>query len=71
MTEAVTKFNQLARLRSLVVPTEEERVRSMMEMFKPKLAMAIDNGSEPLTTVVDCVARAIKAEYRLGQVKEE
>ena len=43
----------------------------MMEMFKPELAMAIDSGSEPLTTVADCVARAIRVEYRLGQVKEE
>ena len=34
VTEAVAKFNQLARLCPLLVPTEEERVRRMMEMFK-------------------------------------
>ena len=44
VTEAVTKFNQLARLCPLLVPIEEERVRRMMEMFKPELAMAIDSG---------------------------
>ena len=71
VTEAVTKFNQLARLCPLLVPTEEERVRRMMEMFKPELVMAIDSGSEPPTTVADCVARAIRVEYRLGKVKEE
>ena len=43
----------------------------MMEMFRPELALAVDSGPEPPTTVADCVARAIKAEYRLGQVKED
>ena len=69
VTEAVTKFNQLARLCPCLVPTEEERVRRKMEMFKPELAMAIDSGSEPPTTVADYVARAIRAEYRLGRIK--
>ena len=37
------------------MPTEEERVRPMMEMFRPELAMTVDSGSEPPTTVADCV----------------
>ena len=71
VTEAVTKFNQLARLCLHLVPTEEERVRRMMEMFKPELAMAIDSGNYTPATVADCVERALRAEYRLAQVKEE
>ena len=53
------------------MPTEEERVRRMIEMFKPKLAMAIDSGNQPPVTVADCLERAVRAEYRLTQVKEE
>ena len=71
VTEAVVKFNQLARLCPHLVPTEEERVRWMMEMFKPELAMAIDSGNQPPVTVADCLERAVRAEYRLTQVKEE
>ncbi|KAL5583600.1 hypothetical protein UlMin_016042 [Ulmus minor] len=35
VTEAVRKFDQLARLCPYLVPTEEERVRRMLEMFRP------------------------------------
>ena len=71
VSEAVTKFNQLTKLCPRLVPTEEERVRRMMEMFRPELALAIDSGPEPPSTVADCVVRAIRAEYRLGQVKND
>ena len=43
MTEAVTKFNQLARLCPHLVPTKEERLSRMLEMFKLELAMMIDS----------------------------
>ena len=43
----------------------------MMEMFKPELAMAIDSRNQPPVTVADCLERAVRAEYRLTQVKEE
>ncbi|KAL5564975.1 hypothetical protein UlMin_028139 [Ulmus minor] len=39
VTEAVRKFDQLARLCPYLVPTEEERVRRILEMFRPELAM--------------------------------
>ena len=45
VTEAITKFNQLARLYPHVVPTEKERVRIMMEIFKPEMTMIIDTGN--------------------------
>ena len=40
-------------------------------MFRPELALAIDSGSQPPTTVADCLERAMRAEYHLIQVKEE
>ena len=43
----------------------------MMEMFRPELAMAIDNGNQPLITVAECLECALRAEYSLAQVKEE
>jgi len=63
VTEAVRKFNQLARLCPHLVPTESERVRRMMGMFRPELALAIDSGSHPPSTVADCLERAMRAEY--------
>ncbi|KAL5539055.1 hypothetical protein UlMin_044547 [Ulmus minor] len=71
VTEAVRKFDQLARLCPYLVPTEEERVRRMLEMFRPELAVVIDSGDNPPTTVAECVDRALRAEYRLAQAKEE
>ena len=68
MIEAVTNFNQLARLCPRLVPTEEERVRRMMEMFKPELIMAVNNGSKHPAAVVDCMTHALKVEYRVTQV---
>ena len=53
VTKAVIKFNQLARLCPRLVPIEEERVRRMMEIFRPELELAIDSGLEPHTTVAD------------------
>ena len=71
ISKAMDKFNRLARLCPDMVKTEEDRVRRMMEMFRPELALNIDSGSSPPTTVADCLSRAIRAEYRLNQVKED
>ena len=71
MTEAVTKFNQLARICHHLMPSEEERVRRMMEMFKSELVMAIDSRNQSLITVAYSAEREMKAEYSLAQVKEE
>ena len=43
----------------------------MIEIFKLELSMAIDSGNQPPVTVADCVERAMRAEYRLAQVKKE
>ncbi|KAL5556308.1 hypothetical protein UlMin_038544 [Ulmus minor] len=60
VTEAVRKFDQLARLCPYLVPTEEERVRRMLEMFRPELAVVIDSGDNPPTTIAECVDRALQ-----------
>ncbi|GMN33520.1 hypothetical protein TIFTF001_048265 [Ficus carica] len=71
VTEAVRKFDQLARLCPHLVPTEDERVRRMLDMFRPEIAVVIDSGEKPPTTVAECVERALRAEYRLAQAKQE
>ncbi|KAL5577023.1 hypothetical protein UlMin_018722 [Ulmus minor] len=69
--EAVTKFEQLARLCPFLVATEEERTRKMMDMFCPDIALAIESGGSPPVSVAECVERALRVEYRLAQLKEE
>ncbi|GMN64787.1 hypothetical protein TIFTF001_033878 [Ficus carica] len=71
VTEVVRKFDQLARLCPHLVPTEDERVRRMLDMFHPEIAVIIDSGEKPPTTVAECVERALRAEYRLAQAKQE
>ena len=40
-------------------------------MFYPDIALAINSGGGPPTTVAECAERAICVEYRLAQLKEE
>ena len=70
VTEAVQQFNQLARLCPKMVPTEEERLRRMIEMLRPEIALIVDSGTAPPTTVADCVKRALRAEYHMKKEKE-
>ncbi|KAL5559193.1 hypothetical protein UlMin_035404 [Ulmus minor] len=72
MTVAATvkKFEQLARLCPYLVPTEEQRVKRMLEVFRPDISLAIESsGGQPATTV-DCIEKAYRAEHRLNQLKE-
>ncbi|KAL5561904.1 hypothetical protein UlMin_031651 [Ulmus minor] len=69
--EAVTKFEQLARLCPSLVAIEEERTRKMMDMFCPDITLAIESGGSPPASVAECVERALRVEYRLAQLKEE
>ncbi|KAL5579017.1 hypothetical protein UlMin_011459 [Ulmus minor] len=69
--EAVNKFEQLSRLCPHMLRTEEDRLKRMMDMFRPNIALAIKSGGSPPTTVARCVERAVKIEYRMAQVKEE
>ncbi|GMN22191.1 hypothetical protein TIFTF001_040201 [Ficus carica] len=60
--EAVKKFEQLARLCPELVPSETEKVRRIMKMFRTDIAKQVSAGSSPPTLVSDCVSRAIRAE---------
>ena len=43
----------------------------MMKVFHHVIALAIENGESPPTTIAKYVERAINIEYRLAQWKEE
>ncbi|GMN34983.1 hypothetical protein TIFTF001_044967 [Ficus carica] len=51
--------------------SERDKVRRMMRMFHSDLAVVISSGSHPPLTVAECVSRAIRAEYWVGQNKEQ
>ncbi|KAL5575273.1 hypothetical protein UlMin_016972 [Ulmus minor] len=69
--EVVNKFEQLSRVCPHMLRTEEDRLKRMIDMFKPDIALAIESGGSPPTTVARCVERAVRIEYRMAQVKEE
>ncbi|GMN49834.1 hypothetical protein TIFTF001_018997 [Ficus carica] len=69
--EAINKFEQLARLCPELVPSETEKVRLMMKMFRSDIAKQVSAGDSPPTRVSDCISRAIRAEYWINRDKEE
>ncbi|GMN27167.1 hypothetical protein TIFTF001_046119 [Ficus carica] len=71
VAEAVKKFEQLARLCPRLISSERDKVRRMMRMFRSDLAVVISSGPHPPLTVAECVSRAIRAEYWVGQNKEQ
>jgi len=69
--KVVNKFEQLSRLFPFMVRTEKDRLKRMMDMFRPDIALAIESGGSPPTTVARCVERTVRIKYRMAQVKEE
>ena len=69
VTTAIKKFEQLARLCPYLIPTEEQRVKPMLEMFR-HISLAIESGGGQPTTKADCIERAYRAEHHLNQLKE-
>ena len=67
----MNKFEQLSLLCPFMVRTEEERLRRMMDMFWPNIALAIESGGSPPTTVARCIERVVRIQYRMTQLKEE
>ena len=70
VAEAVKKFERLAKLCPYLVPTEEQRTKRMLEMFRPDISLAIECGGEQPSTTTDCIERAYRAEHRLNQLRE-
>ncbi|GMN31834.1 hypothetical protein TIFTF001_041643 [Ficus carica] len=71
VAEAVKTFEQLARLCPHIISSERDKARRMMRMFPSDLAVVISSGPHPPLTVAECVSRAIRAEYWVGQNKEQ
>ncbi|GMN36414.1 hypothetical protein TIFTF001_042433 [Ficus carica] len=71
VAEAVQKFEQLACLCPRLFSSERDKVRKMMKMFRSDLAVVINSGPYPPTTIADCVSRAVRAEYWVGQNREQ
>ncbi|GMN68597.1 hypothetical protein TIFTF001_037650 [Ficus carica] len=71
VAEAVKNFEQLARFCPHLIISEKDKVRRMMRMFRSDLAVVISSGPYPPTTVAECVSRAIRAEYWVGQNREQ
>ena len=65
--EAVRKFQQISCLCPFLSNTEEERLIRMMDMFCLDITLATEGGDGPLTTVAECVERAIHVENGLAQ----
>ncbi|KAL5544699.1 hypothetical protein UlMin_008483 [Ulmus minor] len=70
IAEAVRKFERLAKLCHYLVPTKEQRVKRMLEMFFPDISLSVEGGGDPPTTTTDCVERTYRAEHRLNQLKD-
>ena len=70
VTEAVRKFERLERLCPFLKLGEGERIRRMLEMFRPDIAIFVETCRQP-ATVTECYERALRAEFRLNQMKEE
>ncbi|GMN58719.1 hypothetical protein TIFTF001_027808 [Ficus carica] len=71
VAESVKKFEQLARLCPHLISSERDKGKMMMRMFSSDLAIVISSGPYPPTTVAECVSRAIRAEYWVGQNIEQ
>ncbi|KAL5554728.1 hypothetical protein UlMin_042129 [Ulmus minor] len=63
VTEAIKRFDQLARLVPHLVTDERERVRRMMRMFRPGIMTIADAGDHGPQTVAECIDRALHAEF--------
>ena len=63
VTEAVRKFERLAKLCHYLVPTEEQRIKWMSEIFRSDIALAVESGGNTLTTTTECAKRAYRPEH--------
>ena len=70
VTKVVRKFEKLEQLCPFIKLCKEERVHRLMEVFQPDIAMSLGCRKQP-TTLAKCYERALRAEFRLGYLKEE
>ncbi|KAK6146375.1 hypothetical protein DH2020_020244 [Rehmannia glutinosa] len=67
--DVVTKFDQLARLCPGMVRDEEVRVRRLIKVLRPEIAVIVD-GASPPNTQAELVKGALHAEYHLQKNKK-
>ncbi|KAK6124728.1 hypothetical protein DH2020_041529 [Rehmannia glutinosa] len=67
--EAVRNFNRLARLCPELVREEKERVRLMLKMFRPEIALNVTSGVNRPQTAEECLSSALIAEHYLNNMK--
>ena len=65
VTEIVRKFEELERLCQFLQLNEGERVRRMLETFRPEIAIFVET-SGLLATMAQCYERAFCAEFSLN-----
>ncbi|XP_074570599.1 uncharacterized protein LOC141827277 [Curcuma longa] len=71
VNEAVKKFNRLARLCPELVGTEKERVRLMLKMLRPEIAMNVAGGVNKPQTSEELVSSALVTEHYLNSIKQQ
>ena len=70
VAETVRKFERLERLCQFLQLSEEERIRRMLETFRPEIAIFVETDGLP-ATMAECYERVLCAEFRLNQMKAE
>ena len=69
VTEAVKQFNRLARLCPELVSTEKERVRMMLRMLRPEIALNVASGVHRPQTAEELISSALITEHYLNNIK--
>ena len=70
VAETVRKFERLEGLCQFLQLSEEGRIRRMLEMFRPEIAIFTETGGLP-ATMAECYEGALCAEFRLNEIKAE
>ena len=65
VTKAIKKFERLERLCSFLKLDEGERIRKMLEMFRPDITIFVEKGGQ-YTAMVECYKRALRADFKLN-----
>ena len=66
----VRKFERLAKLCPYLVPTEEQRVKRMLEMFRPDISLAVEGRGDLPTTTTNYVEHTYRVKHRLNRLKD-
>ncbi|XP_074592496.1 uncharacterized protein LOC141848370 [Curcuma longa] len=69
--EAVQKFNRLARLCPELVSSEKERIRLMLKMLRPEIAMNVAGGVHRPQTTEELVSSALITEHYQNNIKHQ